>query len=119
MQILIICLRVTAMEPSAATPPLLSEPDAAAVAEVMQGLASPARVRILARLLDSPCSVGDLAEDLGLGQPTVSNHLRLLRHLDLVTGRRDGRNVVYELHDAHVEALLRQVLAHVHHEDRA
>ncbi|WP_330294913.1 ArsR/SmtB family transcription factor [Streptomyces sp. NBC_00503] len=95
-----------------------------ALAEVMQGLASPARIRILARLLQAPCSVGELAEDLALGQPTVSNHLRLLRHLDLVTGRRgrrdgrdgrDGRSVVYELHDAHVAALLRQVLAHVHH----
>lgn len=97
----------------------LTEPDAAAVAEVMQGLASPARIRILARLLDAPCSVGELAEALGLGQPTVSNHLRLLRHLDLVTGRRDGRSVVYELHDAHVAALLQQVLEHVHHGDRA
>lgn len=96
-----------------------TESDAAAVAEVMQGLASPARIRILARLLQAPCSVGELAEDLALGQPTVSNHLRLLRHLDLVTGRRDGRSVVYELHDAHVAALLRQVLAHVHHGDRA
>ncbi|MFD0358922.1 hypothetical protein ACFVHW_35100, partial [Streptomyces sp. NPDC127110] len=47
--------------------------------------------------------------------PSVSNHLRLLRHLDLVAGRRDGRSVVYELHDEHVTALLRQVLEHVHH----
>ncbi|MGW6709920.1 ArsR/SmtB family transcription factor [Streptomyces sp. NPDC054956] len=96
----------------------LTEPEAAAVAEVMQGLASPARIRILARLLDAPCSVGELADDLSLGQPTVSNHLRLLRHLGLVTGRRDGRSVVYELHDAHVTALLEQVLAHVHHGGR-
>ncbi|WP_204357800.1 MULTISPECIES: hypothetical protein [unclassified Streptomyces] len=35
------------------------------------------------------------------------------------SGRRDGRSVVYELHDAHVAALLRQVLAHVHHGGRA
>ncbi|MFD9411372.1 hypothetical protein ACFWBN_30735 [Streptomyces sp. NPDC059989] len=35
------------------------------------------------------------------------------------TGRRDGRSVVYELHDAHVTALLRQVPAHVHHGGRA
>lgn len=97
----------------------LTEPDAAAVAEVMQALASPARIRILARLLHAPCSVGELAEDLDLSQPTVSNHLRLLRHLALVTGRRDGRSVVYELHDAHVAALLQQVLEHVHHGGRA
>ncbi|AZM87709.1 MULTISPECIES: ArsR/SmtB family transcription factor [Streptomyces] len=103
------------MEPAPEPQPTLTEPDAAAVAEVMQGLASPARIRILARLLHAPCSVGELADALGLGQPTVSNHLRLLRHLDLVAGRRDGRSVVYELHDEHVTALLRQVLEHVHH----
>ncbi|MDH6541415.1 metalloregulator ArsR/SmtB family transcription factor [Streptomyces sp. SPB4] len=102
------------MEPSV-PPALLAEPDAAAAAEVMQGLASPARIRILTRLLHAPCSVGELAGELGLGQPAVSNHLRLLRHLDLVTGRREGRSVVYALHDAHVADLLRQVLAHVHH----
>ncbi|MFF1413181.1 ArsR/SmtB family transcription factor [Streptomyces sp. NPDC058289] len=72
------------------------------------------QLRALAR--ESPCSVGEPAEALDLGQPTVSNHLRLLRHLDLVTGRRDGRSVIYELHDAHVAALLRQILAHVHHD---
>ncbi|MCB5181008.1 ArsR/SmtB family transcription factor [Streptomyces antimicrobicus] len=94
---------------------LLSASDASAVADVMQGLASPARIRILARLLAAPCAVGELAEDLSLGQPTVSNHLRLLRHLGLVTGRRTGRTVVYELHDEHVTALLQQVLAHVGH----
>ncbi|MEV6950493.1 metalloregulator ArsR/SmtB family transcription factor [Streptomyces sp. NPDC051183] len=103
------------MDSQATQPPLLGETEATAVAEVMQGLASPVRIRILARLLHGPCSVGELAEALGLGQPTVSNHLRLLRHLDLVIGRRDGRSVVYELHDAHVTALLRQVLAHVGH----
>ncbi|MCP3754473.1 helix-turn-helix transcriptional regulator [Streptomyces sp. TBY4] len=108
------------MEPEPPTDPeTLTEADAAAVAEVLQGLASPARIRILARLLHAPCSVGELAEALDLGQPTVSNHLRLLRHLDLVSGRRDGRSVIYELHDAHVAALLRQVLAHVHHGGRA
>ncbi|WP_371614480.1 ArsR/SmtB family transcription factor [Streptomyces sp. NBC_00454] len=88
----------------------------------MQGLASPARIHILACLLQSPCPVGELTEDLTLGQPTVSHHLRLLRHVGLVTGRRarrDGRSVVYALHDAHVAALLQQVLAHVHHGDRA
>ncbi|MEV7612680.1 metalloregulator ArsR/SmtB family transcription factor [Streptomyces sp. NPDC089799] len=99
--------------------PTLPETDAEAVAEVLQGLASPARIRILAHLLDSPSAVGDLAADLGLSQPTVSNHLRLLRHLGLVAGHRSGRNVTYELHDAHVTALLRAVLAHVGHTARS
>jgi DNA-binding transcriptional ArsR family regulator len=45
----------------------------------------------------------------------VSHQLRLLRHLGLVVGQRDGRRVVYELHDDHVGELLEQVVAHVDH----
>jgi DNA-binding transcriptional ArsR family regulator len=45
----------------------------------------------------------------------VSHQLRVLRHLGLVVGRRDGRSVVYELHDDHVAAMLGQVVSHVEH----
>ena len=45
----------------------------------------------------------------------VSHQLRLLRHLGLVVGQRDGRQVVYELHDDHVAELLEQVVSHVEH----
>ena len=45
----------------------------------------------------------------------MSHQLRVLRHLGLVTGQRDGRQVVYELHDDHVAELLDQVVAHVEH----
>jgi DNA-binding transcriptional ArsR family regulator len=41
--------------------------------------------------------------------------LRLLRHLGLVTGQREGRQVVYELYDDHVAELLEQVVSHVEH----
>lgn len=45
----------------------------------------------------------------------VSHQLRLLRHLGLVTGQRDGRRVGYELHDDHVAELLERVASHVEH----
>ena len=62
--------------------------EAERVAEVMGGLATPARVLILARLLQSPATVGELTAELGLSQTAVSNHLRILRHLNLATGDR-------------------------------
>ena len=86
-----------------------------AAARIMQAMGSPVRLRILDRLRHSPCSVGELVSAVGMEQAAVSNHLRLLRHLDLVTGRRSGRNVIYALHDAHVEVLLEQALEHVAH----
>lgn len=88
---------------------------AAEVAETMQALAAPSRVRILARLRQSPCSVGELAGEVKLEQSAVSHQLRLLRHLGLVTGRRDGNRVIYSLHDDHVGDLVAQAIYHVEH----
>jgi DNA-binding transcriptional ArsR family regulator len=88
---------------------------AAEVAEMMQALAAPSRVRILARLRQSACSVSDLAEDVQLEASAVSHQLRLLRHLGLVTGRRHGNRVIYSLHDDHVGDLVAQAIYHVEH----
>jgi ArsR family transcriptional regulator, nickel/cobalt-responsive transcriptional repressor len=96
----------------------LADVDAAtaeSVAEAMQALATPSRVRLLARLCDGPCSVGVLAASVGLEQSLVSHQLRLLRHLGLVRRVRDGRLAVYELHDDHVAVLLAEAVHHVDH----
>ena len=85
------------------------------VAETMQALATPSRVRILARLKEAPCSVGELAEAVGMEQSAVSHQLRLLRHLDLVVGERSGRRTIYALHDSHVGVLLEEAVYHVEH----
>jgi DNA-binding transcriptional ArsR family regulator len=85
------------------------------VADTMQALATPSRLRILGRLQDGPCAVSDLAADVGMEGSAVSHQLRLLRHLGLVKGRRDGRNVIYALHDDHVGQLLQEAIAHVEH----
>ena len=81
----------------------------------MQALATPSRLRILGRLSAGPCAVGDLADDAGMEASAVSHQLRLLRHLGLVVGRRDGRRVVYELYDDHVVQLLDEAISHVEH----
>lgn len=85
------------------------------VAETMQALATPSRVRILARLREAPCSVGELADAVGMEQSAVSHQLRLLRHLDLVVGERSGRRTIYALHDSHVGVLLEEAVFHVEH----
>src|SRR5579871_4518068 len=91
-------------------------PDTAhAVAETMAALATPSRVRILSRLAAGPCAVGQLAEDLDIAQPAVSQQLRVLRHLGLVVGARDGRHTIYALHDDHVRSLLTEAVSHTEH----
>jgi len=88
---------------------------AGVVAETMQALATPSRVRILGRLSCGPCSVNDLAVAVRMEPSAVSHQLRLLRHLGLVVGHRDGRRVVYDLYDDHVGELLEQAISHVEH----
>lgn len=88
---------------------------ARSVAETMHALATPSRVRILSRLAAGPCSVGELARHVVMEQSAVSQQLRVLRHLGLVVGERRGRQVIYALHDEHVQVLLGEALAHVDH----
>jgi DNA-binding transcriptional ArsR family regulator len=85
------------------------------VAETMQALATGSRVRILGQLHAGPRSVGELAEAVGMEASAVSHQLRVLRHLGLVMGTRDGRRVVYELHDEHVGQMLEEAISHVEH----
>jgi DNA-binding transcriptional ArsR family regulator len=85
------------------------------VAETMQALATPSRLRILARLYEGPASVGEIGEAVGMDGSAVSHQLRILRHLGLVVGERDGRRVNYSLHDEHVGQLLEQAMSHVEH----
>ena len=93
----------------------LSADTARSVAETMQALATPSRVRILSRLGAGPCPVGELAADVAMAQSAVSQQLRVLRHLGLVVGARDGRQVIYALHDDHVRALLSEAVSHTEH----
>lgn len=81
----------------------------------MAALATPSRVRILACLRVDDHTVGELTVAVDMDQPAVSHQLRILRDLNLVSGTRRGRHVVYGLHDPHVAALLDEALRHVDH----
>ncbi len=85
------------------------------VARVMAALGTGSRVRILGRLREGSCTVGDLTEAVGMAQPAVSHQLRILRDLGLVVGRRDGRYTRYSLYDPHVAMLLDEALRHIEH----
>ncbi len=82
-------------------------------ADVLKTLASPRRLEILHRLAAGPRLVGELAEELHLSQPNVSQHLTVLRTAGLVDADREGREARYRLTDADVMracGLMRAVL---------
>lgn len=60
-------------------------------------IAEPHRRRILDRLRDGECGVTELVDLLGISQPGVSKHLRVLRDAQLVTARADGKQRLYRL----------------------
>jgi ArsR family transcriptional regulator, nickel/cobalt-responsive transcriptional repressor len=91
---------------------------AGAIAETMQALATPSRVRLLYALRDGERSVGRLAELAGTTPAGASQQLRILRHLGLVLARREGQSIHYRLHDDHVAALLDEIHNHVEHASR-
>jgi len=93
----------------------LDAPFALSVAATMQALATASRVRILGRLRSGPLSVGELAQAVDMDPSAVSQQLRVLRHLGFVIGRREGRRVLYDLHDDHVAHLLDEAISHVEH----
>ncbi|CAN5749006.1 hypothetical protein BH24ACT3_BH24ACT3_13830 [soil metagenome] len=81
----------------------------------MRALATASRVRILGRLREGPCTVSELTDAVDMEQPAVSHQLRVLRDLGLVVGNRDGRTVIYDLHDSHVAGLLDEARRHIEH----
>ncbi|GAA4912246.1 ArsR/SmtB family transcription factor [Streptomonospora salina] len=93
----------------------LEAAEADQVATTLQALATPSRLLILARLREGPLPATALAAEVGMEQSACSHQLRLLRNLGLVVGTREGRSVVYALHDDHVAALLDHALYHVEH----
>ena len=59
----------------------------------------PARVAILQQLFKiDACYCGDLVNEIGLAQPTISQHLKELKHLGLIKGNVEGTSVCYCIH---------------------
>ena len=82
-------------------------------AALLRAMGDPARLRLLERLaMGGAHCVSELAEAAGSGMSTVSQRLRLLHDRSLVTRRREGKHIYYELADDHVAALVRAALDH-------
>lgn len=84
------------------------------IAAVARALAHPARVRIVRFLLTREnCIGGDIVEEIGLAQSTVSEHLRILKAAGVVTGEIERPRICYSLNPtsmAPLAELLQEVL---------
>jgi DNA-binding transcriptional ArsR family regulator len=89
---------------------LTCETRESALSRVGRALADPTRCRILIALLDGVSYPGQLASRLGLTRSNVSNHLSCLRGCGLVVATYEGRQVRYELADAHLSRALGELV---------
>lgn len=63
---------------------------------LLKAMAHPARIAILQRILKSnTCICGDLVEELGLAQPTISQHLKELKLAGIIQGSVEGASICY------------------------
>ena len=70
-------------------------PRAATTSDAFNAVAEPRRRQILSYLALKERPVGDIVRSLGLEQPSVSKHLRVLKDVGLVQLRREGRQMMY------------------------
>ena len=94
--------------------PSLTQEITALHAGICSAQADPRRILLLYALNEKPRNVSELADELGISQPTASRHLNMLRERGLVTARREGQSVVNSLADKRIIQaldLLREVLA--------
>lgn len=84
-----------------------------AASTLFKALGSPLRLAVVTTLDEQgPLCVHELVTRLGVPQPLVSQHLRILRDADLVRGVRRGKEIAYEIADAHVAHVVRDAIRH-------
>ncbi|MFF2523490.1 ArsR/SmtB family transcription factor [Streptomyces liangshanensis] len=97
-----------------ASPASANEPigDLDAASDLLRALASPVRLGIVRELADGGKFVHELVSALGVSQPLVSQHLRVLRTSRIVTARRQARETSYSLTDDHVAHIVLDAIRH-------
>lgn len=100
----------------AASRSLIDARTAERLSMIFSALADPTRLRMISALSEHELCVCDLAVVLGMTQSAVSHQLRLLRNLNLVRYRKEGRIVYYMLDDEHIRELYDRGFEHIRHQ---
>lgn len=82
------------------------------IAEILSLIGEPNRLRILLLCYERPHFVSDIAAGLNLSLSLVSHHLRLLRSVRIVKTEKQGKQVLYMLHDEHIRCILKDIVDH-------
>lgn len=83
------------------------------LAEFFKVFGDATRLKILNVLLNAEMCVYDISAVLGMSQSAISHQLRVLKQMDLVKHRREGKTIFYSLADSHIATILSQGLDHI------
>lgn len=75
-------------------------------AEIFQALSNKTRLQIVSGVMKDECSVSVMIEKLKLPQSTISQHLRVLRNLKIIKGRKEGSKRCYKVIDKRVRDIV-------------
>ena len=81
----------------------VSQFDDKLLAEVLQALGHPVRLRLIQGLCETECNVNRLWQKLKISQPLASQHLNRLRQAGIVVSERRGKEICYRLADKRIK----------------
>jgi DNA-binding transcriptional ArsR family regulator len=92
----------------------LTEDDILQLADMFRLLGDPTRLKlVLACKMQESVAAGALADAVGASASLISHHLRLLKAARLVTSKRDGKQIYYQISDAHIQSVLCDMIDHL------
>lgn len=94
-------------------PSLPDEETTYSISDLFKVFGDTTRLKILFALERGPMCGSHLAEHLGLTKAAISYQLKMLRQHDLVRSKKEGKNVIYNLSDDHVRAIIDCAIEHV------
>jgi len=74
-----------------------------AIDEVFKAMADPTRRKVLRMLSKGELTAGQMSQRFDISGPSMSHHFNVLKHADLIRGRREGQQIVYSLNTTVVQ----------------
>lgn len=88
----------------------ITEAQSQSAAALFKALSDGTRIKILYYLTQEPLCVCDLSALVGTSQSAISHQLRVLRNLQIVHGKKEGKQVIYSVCDSHIQKMLLESL---------
>ena len=81
--------------------------DCEKTAEVLKALGHPTRIKIIKYLADGEKCVKEIWQELGIPQPTVSQHINILKNAGIISFRKDGVKTCYKMENPKVVEIIK------------